>query len=85
MMQSPHTSRQSSNTALLLAAIDHLQALYLANPDRCLSVMINRYYHLLLSESLDPSERNKWLNQQQIWSRSSQVGGTRNQPDLLIL
>jgi hypothetical protein len=85
MMQSPNTSHRSSNTDLLLAAIDHLQALYLANPDRCLSVMINRYYRLLLSETQDISERNKWINQQQIWSRSSQVEGTRNQPDLLIL
>jgi len=55
------------NTKLLVAAIDHLLALYLKQPKPCLSLIISRNYKLLLEQNIDHPDRKNWLNQQQIW------------------
>ncbi len=60
----PATTR---HTQLLVAAIDHLIALHLNNPEPCLSLLINRNYKLLLEKNVVHPDRNNWLNQQQIW------------------
>jgi hypothetical protein len=80
----PNTHKPS-HTQLLLAAIEHLQAMYLRTPDRCLSLMINRHYSLLIEQNKSHPERNNWLNQKSIWQRSCNQNQTKSPIDLMLL
>jgi hypothetical protein len=77
-------TKKPTHTQILLAAIEHLQAMYLRNPDRCLSLMINRNYSLLIEQNASHPDRNNWLNQKMIWQRSYQQNQTKNPVDLML-
>lgn len=86
MILHKNSASTTQNVNLLVAAIDHLLALYLANPEPCLCLLIKRNYTLLLEQNATHPDRKNWLNQQQIWWRCYlQSNAGKPNYDLLVI
>lgn len=84
-MMAKQSHADSNSSSLLLAAIQHLQIMYLDNPNRCLHQLITRNYGLLLNLNSSHQEHSKWQSQQKIWQQYYQQNKTRSNTTELYL
>jgi hypothetical protein len=71
-MIASHSPANSSQTSILVAALQHLKVAYLSNPNDCLALLISRNYALLLESNSSHPEHGKWQDQQQVWQQYCQ-------------
>jgi uncharacterized protein YfaS (alpha-2-macroglobulin family) len=71
-MMASHVPADSSQTSILLAAIQYLKVSYINNPNGCLALLISRNYSLLLELNSSHQEHGKWQAQRQAWQQHCQ-------------
>lgn len=58
---------------MLIAGIQQLRISYLQNEDACIALMIVRYCHLLVGQTLSDQEKLIWQQQASHWEQCYQL------------